>query len=224
MSDEFAALARVPLFAQLDEEQFRRVVHRSTQLTVASGAIVVAAGAPADRLIVVEAGALTAVREATDGRRLRLGQFAAPCAIDKAAVLDASGHTATWISELRSRLRLVPRDELLRLIDDVPAARRHVMVQLATQIRRQQDDLATASFGDTTTRIAAWLIRAAGTDSPRVILPGAQEGLGEAVGASRVSVNRALKKLTLLGLIRTEPGAVILLAPELLAHYAGSGG
>jgi CRP/FNR family transcriptional regulator len=34
---------------------------------------------------------------------------------------------------------------------------------------------------------------------------------------TRVSVNRALRKLATDGLVRVEPGAVIILAPELLA-------
>ncbi len=222
MSDEFAVLAKVPLFAHLDEDQLRLVVRQSIQRTAVAGAVVVGLGQRADHLIVVEAGALTAVRETADGQRLRLGHFAAPCAVDKAAVLDAAGHTATWIAATRSQLRLIRRDDLLSLIDDIPAARRHIMVHLASQIRRQQDDLMNVSFGDTTTRVAAWLVRAAGEGGSRVVLPGAQQGLGEAIGASRVSVNRALKKLALLGLIHTEPGAVTLLAPELLAQRAAA--
>lgn len=220
MPDELAFLAAVPLFAQLGEDQLRQVASRSTKRAVAAGAVVVTAGERADHLIVVEAGALTAVRETPDGQRLRLGQFEAPCAVDKTAVLDASGHTATWIATTKSQLRLVRRDDLLAMIDDVPAARRHVLLRLATQIRHQQDDLVNRSFGDTTTRVAAWLVRKASQGGSRVVLPGAQEGLGEAIGASRVSVNRALRKLARLGLIRTEPGAVTLLAPELLAQHA----
>lgn len=220
MSNELAFLAGVPLFAHLDDDQLRLVASRSTRRTVAAGAVVVMVGQRADHLIVVEQGALTAVRETADGQRLRLGQFAASCAVDKTAVLDASGYTATWIAATRSQLRLVRRDDLLALIDDVPAARRHVLLHLATQVRRQQDELVTLSFGDTTTRVAAWLVRTAGERGSRVVLPGAQEGLGEAIGASRVSVNRALRKLARLGLIRTEPGAVTVLAPELLAQRA----
>lgn len=222
MLDELVVLAKVPLFAHLDEDQLRLIARQSTQRTVAAGSIVVGFGQRADHLIIVETGTLTAVHETAAGQRLRLGQFAAPCAVDKTAVLDAAGHTATWIAETRSQLRLVRRDDLLNLIDNVPAARRHILVHLATQIRHQQEDLVNISFGDTTTRVAAWLVRAAGEGGVRVILPGAQQGLGEAIGASRVSVNRALKKLTLLGLIRTEPGAVTLLAPELLAQRAAA--
>jgi CRP/FNR family cyclic AMP-dependent transcriptional regulator len=94
-----------------------------------------------------------------------------------------------------------------------------VFAQLAGQLRAQQDDLVLTSFADAPTRVAAWLVRAA---APRVRLPGAQQGLAETLGLTRVSVNRALRDLASEGLVRVEPGAVVVLAPELLTLRAKS--
>jgi CRP/FNR family cyclic AMP-dependent transcriptional regulator len=209
-----------PLFATLGSDQLARLAARSTLSTVDSGEIVAHRGAPATKLIVVETGALTALRETADGQRLRLGEFPAPRAIDKAAVLDSGGHTATWMAAVRSQIRLIPAAELFAIIDDVPAVRRHVLRTLAGQIRDQQDDLAQASFGDAITRTAAWLTRTAGRSGLEIVLPGGQQGLAESIGMTRVSVNRALRSLTEQGLVRVEPGAVTVLAPELLALRA----
>jgi CRP/FNR family transcriptional regulator, cyclic AMP receptor protein len=190
----------------------------STVRSLAAGDVVAVRGEPARHLVVAETGGLTAVHETATGQRRRLGEFAAPCAVDKAAVLDGGGHTATWVTSARSRLRLVPAEEFLALVD-VPAVRAHVFVQLAGQLRAQQDDLVLTSFADAPTRVAAWLVRAA---APRVLLPGAQQGLAETLGLTRVSVNRALRELASEGLVRVEPGAVIVLAPELLTLRAKS--
>jgi CRP/FNR family transcriptional regulator len=149
-----------------------------------------------------------------------VGEFTGPCAVDKAAVLDASGYTATWLARSRSRIRLVPSDELLTIIEDIPAARRHVLTYLARRLRDQQDDLVRTAFADAATRTAAWLVRAAGRTGSRVVLPGAQQGLAESIGMSRVSVNRALRTLAREGLVRVETGTVVILAPELLALRA----
>ena len=136
-------------------------------------------------------------------------------------MLDAGGHTATWTAATRARLRFVPAPDLLALIDDVPAARRHVLAHLARNLRDQQDDLVRANFADATGRTAAWLLRAAGRSGTTVVvLPGAQQGLAEAIGATRVSVNRALATLAAEGIVHVAPGAVTILAPELLAHRA----
>lgn len=70
------------------------------------------------------------------------------------------------------------------------------------------------------TRVAGWLVHRAAEEGVRVVLPGAQQGLADTLGVSRVTVNRALSSLARDGLIRTEPGAVTILAPELLTRRA----
>lgn len=209
-------LADVPLFASLAPELLDRLAAVAPSREVADGTVVAVRGEPAGHLVVAETGGLTAVHETAAGHRLRLGEFPAPCAVDKAAVLDGGGHTATWVTTARSRLRFVPAAEFLALVD-VPAVRAHVFAQLAGQLRERQDDLVLTSFADAPTRVAAWLVRAA---TPRVLLAGAQQGLAEALGLTRVSVNRALGTLAAEGLVAVEPGAVVVLAPELLTLRA----
>lgn len=220
MAADLSALRAVPLFATVDENRLQELAARWTLRTVADGEVVAARGEPSDHLIVVETGGLTAMYHAEDGTRLRLGEFRAPCAVDKAAVLDGLGYTATWTATWRSRVRLVPRVDLMRLVDDVPAVRQHVLAQLAQTVRVRQGDVVRNALASTLTRTAAWLVDAAGETGRRVVLPGAQQGLAEAIGASRVSVNRALRRLAAEGLVRVEPGAVTVLAPELLARRA----
>jgi CRP/FNR family transcriptional regulator, cyclic AMP receptor protein len=210
----------VPLLATLDPVRLARLAAGAPARTVDVGTVLAVRGEPAGYLIVVETGGVTATHETAAGRRVRLGEFPAPCAVDKAAVLDGGGHTATWVASARSRVRLLPAAELFALVDDVPAARRHVLAHLAGRLREQQDDLVRASVADAVTRTAAWLVRAAGAEGTRVMLPGAQEGLAEAIGATRVTVNRALRTLAGEGLVAVEPGAVVVLAPELLALRA----
>jgi CRP/FNR family transcriptional regulator, cyclic AMP receptor protein len=211
-------LADVPLFSSLTPDVLDRLAAVAATRDVAADTVVAVRGEPARYLVVAESGGLTAVLETAGGRRRRLGEFPAPCAVDKAAVLDGGGHTATWVTTARSRLRLVPATEFLALVD-VPAVRAHVFTRLAGQLRAQQEDLVLTSFADAPTRVAAWLVRAA---TPRVRLPGAQQGLAEALGLTRVSVNRALGTLADEGLVAVEPGAVVVLAPELLALRAKS--
>lgn len=136
-------------------------------------------------------------------------------------MLDAGGHTATWIAEgRRTTLRRIPAAELLDLIANVPSARQHVLLHLAKQVRGHQQQLVTTAFGDATARVAVWLVRTAAESGTRVPLPRGQDGLGQAIGVTRVSVNRALSGLARDGLVRVEPGAVTILAPELLAQRA----
>lgn len=120
-------LGSVPLFAGLSADRVARLVDRSVVRTVCAGEVVALRGQRCSHLVIVESGVLTAVRDTSDGRRMRLGEYAAPCAVDKAAVLDEGGHTATWVAARPSRLRLVPVAEVHAAIDDVPTVRRHVL-------------------------------------------------------------------------------------------------
>jgi hypothetical protein len=111
--------------------------------------------------------------------------------------------------------RAVPGDTCLVTVDlDTPAAVPVFTVLNRERLRR------LASHADVATRVAAWLVRAAAAGRTRVVLPGAQQGLAETLGASRVSVNRALRGLARAGLGHVEPGAVVVLAPELIARRA----
>lgn len=212
-------LADVPLLATLPEEHLAHLAAVSKPREVAPGEVVATRGAEARHLIVVEQGTLTAVHDTVAGHRRRLGDFPGPCAVDKAAVLDSGHHTATWLAAVRSRLRLIPAPEFLALID-VPSVRHHVLTHLARHLNHTQEALTLTSYADATTRVATWLTRAR---NARVLLPGAQQGLAETLGLTRVSVNRALRALSEDGIVRVEPGAVTILAPELLASRAKRG-
>lgn len=210
----------MPLFASLDRERLERIAECSVVRTLENGAAAVRRGEPAVALMVVESGALSAVHDSADGRRLRLGEFRAPCAVDKVAVLDSGRHTATWEAVGRTRVRRVPRDDLIRLLEDVPSVRWHVLAHLAAEVRRHQAERVRTTLDDATTRLAAWLVQQAATRGVHVVLPHGQEGLGESIGASRVTTNRSLQELARCGLVRLEPNAVHVLAPEVLARRA----
>ena len=69
----------------------------------------------------VEHGALSAVHDSWDGRRVRLGDFRPPCAVDKVALLDSRSRTATWEAIGPTRIRSVPRATVAASVRIVPA-------------------------------------------------------------------------------------------------------
>ncbi|WP_020497079.1 Crp/Fnr family transcriptional regulator [Sciscionella marina] len=218
MAADLRSLSAVPLFATVDAARLRRLAERSAVRSYAAGAAVVLHGQPGAHLLVLESGSLTAVRETAHGQRRRLGEFTAPCAVDKAAIFDHSGHSATWLASSRSRVRFVPAAELSVLIAEYPTVHAKVLGHLAGTLREYRAELVHASFADTTARVAAWISAAAADGAGTVHLPGAQQGLAEAVGATRVSVNRALRTLAGEGLLRIGKGSVEVRAPAGLAE------
>lgn len=210
----------MPLLGVLDRDRRDLLLSRSTCRHATAGQVIALRGRPAVHLIVVETGAVDGLHETAQGERLRLGRFDAPCVVDKVAVLDGGGYTATWVAATDCRLRLLPAAELRSVIADVPAARDHVIGRLAAQFRERQDRLVRASLADAATRVAAWLADAAAGGATSVPLPGGQQGLAETLGMSRVTVNRALQSLAAERVIRVATGGVVIVAPDQLDRRA----
>jgi len=215
-------LALVPLLEGVDADRLRRLAARVTERRFGPGQAVRTQGERADRLPLLLEGTVVALRATPDGRELRFGQLVGPCALDKTAVLDGGGHTATFRAQGECLVWSVTRADLLGLIDDVAALRQHVMVQLASSVREQTDRLVEAAFADAGQQVASWLVRSLPDAGTTVPLPGSQQVLADTLGLSRVTVNRALKALERDGLVRVARDHVVILVPELLAAQAAA--
>lgn len=222
-SSAWSQLRQVPLLAALPEARLRSLWSTSLARDYAAGQIVRMAGAPADRLLVLLRGRICATTVTREGRVLRLGDWSAPCALDKVAVLDGRGHTATLTAVETSVVRSVSRTQFLDLVDDATSVRTHVFAVLADQVRRGHRMHATITL-PADARVAAWLMDAVTTDAAHastcVSLPGSQHALAELLGLYRVTVNRALNRLQREGLITLRRQSIDIVAPELLALRA----
>jgi CRP/FNR family transcriptional regulator len=175
------------------------------------------AGDPATHLLLLLHGRVAATVTTFAGRIVHFGDFAAPCALDKVAVIDGRGHTATLTALTACAVRSLPRDLFYSLVDSAPAARRHVLRVLADHARHEQERFAATATLSTETRLAAWLLeQAARISDSRVTLPGSQESLADLLGVTRVTISRALTRLQRDGLIIVGRGRVDIVAPELL--------
>ncbi|MFD8382119.1 Crp/Fnr family transcriptional regulator [Streptomyces sp. NPDC059679] len=218
------ALGAVPLFASLPEARLRELWAASVPRGHPVGSVLRSAGAPADHLLVLLRGRVAATGTTGGGRVVRYGQWDGPCALDKVALLDGRGHTATFTALTCCAVRSVRRDRFLGLVDDTAAVRAHVFAVLARQARAQQQRLTETATLPAEARLAGWLLAQAAASAPGVVsvrIPGTQQELADTLGVTRVTVNRALARLRRDGLIRVERGCVHLLAPESLALRAG---
>jgi CRP/FNR family transcriptional regulator, cyclic AMP receptor protein len=208
-------LSRVPLLESLDEGRLRALWERSTGRTVPGGDVLRRVGEPAAHLLLLLDGRVAVETVSPTGRTVRFGTRVGPCALDKVAVVDGGGHTATLRALVPCRVRSLPRAAFLELVDDVAAVRRHALRVLAAQARGGQDAFTAAATLPGAARLAAWLLgEAAAADDLTVVIT--QQELGDRLGLSRVTVNRALSRFRREGLIETAPRSIKILAPELV--------
>ncbi|MFW6693420.1 Crp/Fnr family transcriptional regulator [Streptomyces sp. MAR4 CNX-425] len=215
------ALRAVPLLRGLTAERLRAVRDGSVPRRYAAGEVLRAAGEPAERLLLLLDGRVAATVVSAAGRVVRVGAWPGPCALDKVAVIDGRGHTATFTALTPCTVRALPRAGFLALVDDAAAVRGHVLRTLAAQAREQQTRFTAAATLPTPARLAAWLlVEAARLRSARVPLPGGQQPLADQLGVTRVTLNRALSGLRRDGVVTYARGEVEIVAPELLALRA----
>jgi len=218
---DWRSLAKIPLFGTLTEARLRKLWAKSRPHRYVAEQVLRNAGDPATHLLLLLHGRVAATIATSAGRIVRVGDFAAPCALDKVAVIDGRGHTATFTALTHCAVRSIPRDLFFTLVDSAPAARRHVLRVLADQARHEQERFAATATLSTDTRLAVWLLRHAGrTSDSRVTLPGSQESLADLLGVTRVTISRALARLQRDGLIIVGRGHVDIVAPELLSLRA----
>ena len=90
----------------------------SVPKAVAAGQVLRHEGDPAARLLLLLDGHVAATATSGSGRVVRFGEWAAPCALDKIAVIDGGGHTATLTALTPCVVRSLPRERFLDLVDD----------------------------------------------------------------------------------------------------------
>lgn len=167
---DWRRLQGVPLFATLPEAVLRRLWETSGPRHYAPGETLRSQGTPADHLLVLLDGTASATATTTAGRVIRFGTWAGPCALDKVALLDGAGHTATFTALTPCAVRAVPRGQFTTLLDDCATVRAHVFRLLATQARAQQERLTDTATLPCEARLATWLLDGLardGTGRPR---------------------------------------------------------
>ncbi|SCG67968.1 Crp/Fnr family transcriptional regulator [Micromonospora coxensis] len=114
------------------------------------------------------------------------------------------------------RITATAFDHFLR---DHPTAIRPFAQVLADRLRAA-DKRTVAASHDVTTRVAATLCELAAADGDRLTVNVTQRELAQLVGASQVSVHRALRRLARDGLLDTRHGSVVIRDEVALAQVA----
>jgi len=135
-------------------------------------------------------------------------RWEAPAIVDKPAALAPA--VGTLVATTACSGRRLPDATFLRLLDDEPAVRHHVLTRLATDAADLRRRLAETATVPAVGRVAAWLL-ATGAAPGEVAWRGSQEELGRSLGLSRVTVNRALRRLAHTSAIEITPRGIVLL-------------
>jgi len=213
-------LRQVPYFADLDEAGLARIEERLVERRYERGKVVFMEGGSCQGLYVVRSGRLRIFKVSAEGREQVLMVAGPGETFNEVPNFDGGTNPATAEALEPTTLYLLPKKDLLSIVETEPVVARAMMRVFASHLRHLTALVEDLSFRNVTSRVAKILlaqVQRAGVDAdvrpPRLT----QQQMAAMAGTAREVVGRALKALEQQGVIRVERGRVVVVSPERLA-------
>ncbi|HEV2440246.1 MAG TPA: Crp/Fnr family transcriptional regulator [bacterium] len=215
-------LVRSPLFAQLSPAELEKLAALFRRRRYRAGEPVFREGDPGTALYVVETGEVKILLGGADGKEVALSLLGPGEFFGELALLDGEPRSADAVVTVPSELLVLPREDFLRFLREVPAVAINMLAALSRRFRRTDRLVHDAAFSDVRTRVTRLLVELAetrGKPAPGGVVIGprlTQGDLASMVGATRESINKCLRYYAAQGLLRHERGRLVLLNVERL--------
>lgn len=225
MNDVYSILSRVPLFADLSEDEMRALAARATTRDAPAGQQIFSEGDPCQGFFVVETGEVKIYKTAASGREQILTIEHAGDTVAELPVFDGGPYPASAIALTNARLLFVSKRDFRALVIEHPEVGLKVLRAVGSRLRRLVGLIEELSFTTVRGRLTMLLLRLvknSGEATPRgheTLLPSNQE-LAAQIGTVRELVSRNLGRLQAEGLIRLDGKRLIVPDIEALSASA----
>jgi len=221
-TDVARVLRNTSLLRSVPTPDLERVLAVSRMRTFRRGQVVFTRGDPGDTLIVVVSGQVKVVVRSADGGELTLTIIPAGGVFGELSIADGGPRSADAETLEESQLLLIPRETTQEICARVPSAAQAVAASVAAALRRLTEAASDLVFLDLPRRVAKVLASQAPDDDGVIRIKLRQEELAHQVGATRQSVNAAVRGFHRRGWLQIHEGAVIVTDPSALSRFAGS--
>jgi CRP/FNR family cyclic AMP-dependent transcriptional regulator len=195
-------LRSIPLFSLIRESDIWRIREATVTRSYPKDSVILFEGEAGEALYVVLAGRVKIVYTAEDGREVILGTREKGDFFGETALLDEQPNPAHVIAMQDSELLILRREEFRRCMAEIPAMSLGLLRHLSRRLRHADDQIRGLVLLDVRGRVARLLVEMAdrndGTSVPKGIT---HNVIAQMVGASRETVSRTLRELTLSGLL-----------------------
>ena len=157
-----------------------------------------------------------------DGGELMLTIIPAKGVLGELSIADGGPRSADAETVEESQLLLIPRETIQEICARVPHVAQAVADSIAATLRRLTDVASDLVFLDLPRRVAKVLASQAPDDDGVIRVRLRQEELAHQVGATRQSVNAAIRGFYKRGWLQNRDGAVIVTQASALSRFAGS--
>jgi len=210
-------LSRVPLFECLDSDELAGLADVTSLQRLSRNALVILAEDKGDSFFVIRSGKVKVSVTGPDGREIILSLLGPGEFFGELSLLDGHPRSADVTTLERTELLSIRRSDFVRVIEAHPIIPTHLMVTLATRLRksdRQVAGLALLGISERTSDVLLELAEAQGEETEDgVIIKNrpTHQVLASMAGTARETVTRVMKHLIDDGYVRIEGRNLVIL-------------
>jgi CRP/FNR family transcriptional regulator, cyclic AMP receptor protein len=225
MEEIVGLLERVPVFAELQPEDLRRVADVAVPRRFAAQQVIFREGDSSDTCYVVRRGHARAVRENVDGRSITLAHFGPGDIFGELAMFDDERRSATVETLDAVEAIAIAGSDMRRLMSEQNGIASKLAIALGRRLREANERLARQSFQTVQSRVAGVLLQlveqaqAEGAGASDVLIKITQADIAQLAGSSRESASRFLAVLERAGVVTQGRGRITVHDSEALKRY-----
>jgi CRP/FNR family transcriptional regulator, cyclic AMP receptor protein len=225
VSDALTILSRVPLFADLSQNELHALAGRCVSRQYKAGVRLFTEGDPCLGFFVVESGEVKICKTAPSGREQVLTIERSGDTVAELPVFDGGPYPASAVALIDSTLLFISKRDFRACVLEHPEVALKVLKAVGGRLRRLVGLIEELSFTTVRGRLAMTLVRLVQTEgqsTPRgheAMLPPNLE-LASQIGTVRELVSRNLGRLQAEGLIRLDGKLLIVPDLDALAAFA----
>lgn len=215
-------LRKIPLLADLSDEDLARVTPELRFRQYAKRDVVLHKGGSGDGLLFLLSGQMQVVDITEDGRAIGLRMLAPGDFFGEIALINNSTRSASVVAMTEVLVAFLPAPTAMHLFSHSPSVARQMLKHLAQKIQSDSEFRALLSINNTAKRIYTYLVlmqrSQPGQPGGEVVvenLPTHQD-IANMINTSRETVTRALLTLVQQGIVQKDAHRLIIIKPDAL--------
>ncbi len=194
-------LKQVPLFRSLRAEDSQHIAALLQKQTLRKGDVLFRKGEEGHSLYMITAGKIKILRQSRDGDEVILALLSSGDFCGEMSLLDGLPRSAAAVAAEETQLYGLNRKDFIAYVMNNETAVKAILAALSRRLRKADDFLEDVFFLNVAARLAKKLIELAGNNGFRegdggpIHLSVTQKDLAGMIGATRESVNKALRSL-----------------------------
>ena len=203
-------LRNVPIFTDLTDSDLTKIASKMVPRVYKKGQMILLEESTGETFFIITQGAVKVTRLSADGREVILAILGESDFFGEMSLLDGEGRSANIVANEDAKVLTLSRNDFLDCLESYPKIAIALLEELATRLRKSDQQIESLSLSDSEHRIGIALIRLAGElgtiKQGHVTVKNLpyQQDIANMAGTSRETVSRTLKLLEDKKLVRRE--------------------